>query len=81
MHQSKDRNDEGDGYERQTQAKRARRRWVVKTVAFISALQASTRALWNDPGATRYALAPGCHMSRLWRCLGAPVLASGLLML
>jgi len=53
----------------------------LKTVAFISALQASTRALWNDPGATRYALAAGCHMSRLWRCLGAPVLASGLLML
>ena len=53
MHQSKNRNDEGAGYERQTQAKRARRRWVVKTVAFISALQASTRALWNDPGPLR----------------------------
>jgi hypothetical protein len=21
------------------------------------------------PGATRFALAPGCHISRLWRCL------------
>jgi len=34
----------------------------------ISAFQASTLSLLCDPGATRFALAPGYHISRLWRC-------------
>jgi hypothetical protein len=35
---------------------------------FISALQASIALFELDPGATRFALAPGYDISRPWRC-------------
>ena len=38
------------------------------TAAIISALQASSSLCWNEPGATRFALAPGYHIPRLRRC-------------
>jgi hypothetical protein len=41
------------------------------TVVHISAFQASTLLLLSQPGATRslrFALAPGFHIPRRWRC-------------
>jgi hypothetical protein len=34
----------------------------------MSAFQALTPLVFLQPGATRFALAPGFHIPRLWRC-------------
>ena len=56
----------------------ARRPWTVNQIKasspekggiIISAFQASAFFGGSLPGATRFALAPGFHIPRLWRCL------------
>jgi len=67
---------EGAEYESQGQARSASP--LVKTkkvlalkrrnsLVCMSALQASNSFCYSLPGATRFALAPGFHISRLWR--------------